>query len=75
MPEDRPYILDIDLDYFKGEASVNPADPSLFLKLIRDAAAVTVCRERDWVRLLNLDFGKRQYGYFLEKLTAFFAQC
>ena len=33
-----------------------------------DAAAITICRERDWVRLLNLDFGRQQYEFFLSKL-------
>ncbi len=63
-----PYVLDIDLDCFKGVRSVSPEDSAVFLELVRNAAAVTICRERDWVRLLNLDFGKMQYEFFLEKL-------
>ena len=66
----RPYILDIDLDCFKGAASVQPEDPGLFLELARNAVAVTVSRERDWVRLLNLDYGRLEYPFFLERLYA-----
>lgn len=64
----RPYILDIDLDVFKGEKSIAPDDPSVFYQLIRDAEEITVCRERDWVRLLNLDHGKKDHAFFLERL-------
>lgn len=68
LPSGVPYILDIDLDCFKGERSVMPEDPAVFRDLVRNAAAITICRERDWVRLLNLDFGKQQYEFFLNKL-------
>ena len=64
LPAERPYILDIDLDYFKGEKSVHPEDDSLFKELIRNAAAITISRERDWVRLLNMDYGNRLSSYF-----------
>ncbi len=68
LPENVPYILDIDLDCFKGERSIAPGSPDVFLALIRNAAAVTISRERDWVRLLNLDYGKLEYPYFLSRL-------
>ena len=68
LPCTVPYILDIDLDCFKGERSVMPEDPAVFRDLVRNAAAITICRERDWVRLLNLDFGRQQYEFFLSKL-------
>ena len=68
IPEHLPYVLDIDLDYFKGERSVTPDDPAVFLDLIRGSAAITICRERDWVRILNLDYGKLQYEFFLNKV-------
>ena len=70
LPAGIPYILDIDLDCFKGARSIAPEDPSVFRKLVLNAAAITICRERDWVRLLNLDFGKLQYEFFLDKLLA-----
>ena len=63
-----PYILDIELDVFKGEKSIAPEDPSLFYRLIREAEEITISRERDWVRLLNLDYGKRDFAFFLERL-------
>ena len=66
----RPFILDIDLDCFKGEKSIAPQDKSIFLKLIRDASAITISRERDWVRLLNMDYGHKLFDYFEEKLLA-----
>lgn len=67
-PVTMPYVLDIDLDVFKGERSIQPSDPACFYNLIRRAEAITISRERDWVRLLNLDYGKLQYPYFLERL-------
>lgn len=70
LPQGVPYILDIDLDCFKGARSIMPEDPTAFRELVCNAAAVTICRERDWVRLLNLDFGKLQYEFFLDKLLA-----
>lgn len=63
-----PYLLDIDLDVFKGEKSIAPDDPEMFFELIRGAEAVTISRERDWVRLLNLDHGRRTFEFFLERL-------
>lgn len=63
-----PYLLDIDLDVFKGEKSITPDDPDFFFQLIRNAEAITISRERDWVRLLNLDHGKHTFDFFLDKL-------
>ncbi len=67
LPE-LPYILDIDLDYFKGEKSIQPQDSSLFMELIRKSAVITISRERDWVRLLNMDFGNRHFDYFEDRI-------
>ena len=67
-PLTEPFVLDIDLDVFKGARSIQPREPELFYELIRRAEAITISRERDWVRLLNLDYGKLQYEYFLEHL-------
>ncbi len=74
LPGGVPYILDIDLDCFKGARSVAPESPDVFLELIRNACAVTVSRERDWVRLLNLDYGKLEYPYFLSRLHGWLEQ-
>ena len=68
LPPETPFILDIDLDYFKGEKSVHPENPSLFRELIRKSAVITISRERDWVRLLNMDYGNRLFSYFEEHL-------
>ena len=68
LPPGMPFLLDIDLDYFKGEKSVHPGNSSLFRELIRKSAVITISRERDWVRLLNMDFGKRLFPYFEEQL-------
>ena len=67
LPE-RPCILDIDLDYFKGEKSIHPQNSSLFMELIQKSAVITISREQDWVRLLNMDFGNRLSGYFEERI-------
>ena len=64
----KPYILDIDLDVFKGEKSVSPRDPERFFQLVRDAEEITISRERDWVRLLNMDYGKKDFAFFLENV-------
>ena len=50
------FVLDIDLDYFKTLRSVAPEDPGVFYELIRRAQAITISRETDWVRLLNMDY-------------------
>ncbi|MBO5762477.1 MAG: UPF0489 family protein [Lentisphaeria bacterium] len=50
------FVLDIDLDYFKTPRSVAPEDPGVFYELIRRAQAITISRETDWVRLLNMDY-------------------
>jgi len=38
-----PYILDIDLDYFHYEESLNPQDTSSFYKLIQNASINNYC--------------------------------
>lgn len=52
------FLLDVDLDYFKTPESLEPEKSLVFYELIRRSRAVTISRERDWVRLLNLDFGR-----------------
>ena len=46
---ERDYILDIDLDYFRTEKSARPADTRSFYKLIRNAKAITIATEPDFV--------------------------
>ncbi len=47
-------VLDIDLDYFLTLRALDPADASVWMELVRNAALITVSRERDWVRILRL---------------------
>lgn len=56
LPE--PFVLDIDLDYFKGRNSIQPEDSRIFSHIVRQATAITISRETDWVRLLNMDFDR-----------------
>src|SRR5262245_6019968 len=50
-----PYVLDIDLDYFRTIKSLTPDDPSAFHDLIRRAVAITIATEPDYVHDLRLD--------------------
>ncbi|HDR9798340.1 TPA: UPF0489 family protein [Burkholderia cenocepacia] len=47
--EAEPYILDIDLDYFHSEKAIEPDDPATFYRLVRNAAAVTIAIEPEYV--------------------------
>lgn len=47
--ETEPYILDIDLDYFHAETSIEPANTSTFYRLVRNAVAVTIAKEPTYV--------------------------
>ncbi len=51
----EPYILDIDLDYFQTEQSVNPHDPTQFHAIIQRASAITIALEPSCVRALRLN--------------------
>jgi hypothetical protein len=62
---ERPFILDLDLDYFNTRKSVAPADPSTFYDLIRRAEIITVARESSCVELCSLD-GEELNSQFLE---------
>lgn len=54
-PNSRPYILDIDLDYFKTLRSAIPLTNSVFYSLIKKAAGITIARETDCVEMLRLE--------------------
>jgi hypothetical protein len=49
------YILDIDLDFFHTMRSIEPNDPSIFHRLIRGAAIITVATEPFYVNSLKID--------------------
>lgn len=53
--EAAPYILDIDLDYFHSERAINPDDPEVFYRLVRNSIAITVAREPECVEELRHD--------------------
>ena len=53
--ESSPYILDIDLDYFHTDKSINPEHPSTLYRLIRNAEAVTIALEPECVNDLRLE--------------------
>lgn len=50
-----PLILDIDLDSFNTRQAIAPQDPSVFYDLIREAHAITIAQEPEWVDELKLD--------------------
>lgn len=47
--EAQPYVLDIDLDYFHSEKAIEPDDPATFYRLVRNAIAVTIATEPEYV--------------------------
>lgn len=49
------YILDIDLDYFQTTEALNPADPSAFYEVLRDAALITIALEPSYAFSILLD--------------------
>ncbi len=51
---DKPFILDIDLDYFNTKCSVEPADSTVFNELVRRAGLITIAREPGCVRSCQL---------------------
>jgi hypothetical protein len=61
-----PYVLDIDLDYFRTKAAVLPKDPKVFHQLIRDAVAITIATEPEFVRMERID--DTTSGYALENI-------
>lgn len=54
-PNERPYILDIDLDYFRTFKSATPNNTSIFYQLIKNSIGITIAKESDCVEMLKLD--------------------
>jgi hypothetical protein len=54
---EAPYILDLDLDYFRTLKSLSPDDSAEFLKLAQGAKAITIAREPKFVEMGRLDSG------------------
>ncbi len=69
------YILDIDLDYICTIYAFDK-DLTVFKDLIKNAAAITIAKESDFVKRVNKDFkveldeSYEEKKYFAEKLTA-----
>jgi hypothetical protein len=56
-PLERPFILDIDLDYFRTRRSIAPNDATLFYEIVRRSIGITVARESICVENGRLDDG------------------
>jgi hypothetical protein len=50
----RPYILDVDLDYFNTKKAIAPSDAAAFHGLIRGASIITIALESSCVESLQL---------------------
>ncbi|MDD4180340.1 MAG: UPF0489 family protein [Victivallaceae bacterium] len=72
LPFEQLFILDIDLDYFISERSIQPENSTIFKMLFEQCHCVTISMERDWVRLLNQDWEKSDADYFLLELKKMF---
>jgi hypothetical protein len=53
--QNHPYVLDIDLDYFKTKKSLMPESSKQIKKLIDHSVGVTIAKESDWVQRLFTD--------------------
>lgn len=61
------YILDIDLDFFYKTDSINVKDNSFFKNLIKNAKAISIARERQFVNGWKRDFDNNLSVEFLEE--------
>jgi len=50
-----PYILDIDLDYFRTKKAISPDDTTIFYELIKNASAITIAEEPSCVKQFRLE--------------------
>ncbi|NLP65081.1 UPF0489 family protein [Paraburkholderia sacchari] len=66
--ETAPYVLDIDLDYFHSEKSINPENPETFHRLVRNAVAVTIATEPDYVTELRCEGSDVTSASLLERM-------
>ncbi|EGR1738268.1 hypothetical protein D5Q56_24090 [Vibrio parahaemolyticus] len=66
--KDKPYILDIDLDYFQTVQSVYPTKPNLFYELVRGAEYITIAKESVCVDMLKVDGEDIDSEFLLEKI-------
>jgi hypothetical protein len=50
-----PYVLDLDLDYFRTLKSLSPDDSVVFYRLIRNAVGITIATGANYVKQTRLD--------------------
>lgn len=67
--ESQPYILDIDLDAFHSRQAIEPADRTIFYRLIRNAVAITVATEAECVDELKFDGEAIDADFLLARLV------
>lgn len=65
---ERPFVLDIDLDYFNTQRSISPGDTHVFHDLIRRAEVITIARETTCVEHCQLE-GEGLTSAFLEQMV------
>lgn len=66
--EDGPYILDIDLDFFRSEKAIAPDDTKTFYRLVRNAIAVTIATEPEYVEECRLTGSTVTSDLLLERM-------
>ncbi|WP_320534459.1 hypothetical protein [Robbsia andropogonis] len=64
-----PYILDIDLDYFHSERSIEPVESNTFYQLICNALAVPIATEPWYVDRLKTAGSTITAEWLLERMT------
>ena len=64
----KPYILDIDLDYFKTFRSLEPKNFSIFRRLAENAEIITLSREEIWIKLLTFEDSNFNSNYVIKGL-------
>jgi hypothetical protein len=52
---ESPYVLDLDLDYFRTLKSLSPDDSVVFYRLIGNAVGITIATEPNYVKQTRLD--------------------
>ena len=67
------YILDIDLDFFHTNKAIEPDDPSVFHRLIRNAEAITIAVEEGCTLNLQIDGEGISVQTLLQKLDGHIA--
>ena len=70
----KPYILDIDLDYFHTRKSINPDKKSKFESLVRGASAITIALEEVCVEDLQINGEELTSKYLLNCLLGYISE-